>query len=471
MLYAARICYNSEGWTHPTGEAPKLESNAGYVALFGFGMEEWLFRNKWIRDGWRYAFLQGVNKSLARLNKAQEPFDLLLYALTPEESRGQKRRRLVALIRNAEALTTVEARDTLRHFKAHGWYRTMVEEVKQVGGNLASLKGEISRGMIFNLRYRPENVSTFPADTYAPDDHYLQTYPRYYLTELDQSMQDALPLRKARPVTPRPGKATQDEGPSTYLLTWNPTKFPWDDLERDAETVRAKGYYRCSWSCGNTKRIRKGDRFFLIKLGRGDRGIVGSGEILSSPSRGTYTGGQKDGEEGNFVAVKFTRLTERAEEVFPLLRLKRLAPKQLWTPQASGTEIPAVTARKLEAAWEEFWGGAEERRLRLAVKYMEGALKRAEVNRYERKAGAKADCIRAHGWDCVVCGVNFEARYGSIGRNFIHVHHLEELSQRGKSKATDPAHDLRPVCPNCHAMLHRESPALTVEELKRMLRD
>jgi len=33
----------------------------------------------------------------------------------------------------------------------------------------------------------------------------------------------------------------------------------------------------------------------------------------------------------------------------------------------------------------------------------------------------------------------------------------------------DPINDLRPVCPNCHAMLHRKKPPLTIEELETII--
>ena len=46
------------------------------------------------------------------------------------------------------------------------------------------------------------------------------------------------------------------------------------------------------------------------------------------------------------------------------------------------------------------------------------------------------------------------------GEGFIHVHHLKPLAQIGEQYELDPINDLRPVCPNCHAMLHRASPAL-----------
>jgi 5-methylcytosine-specific restriction enzyme A len=52
----------------------------------------------------------------------------------------------------------------------------------------------------------------------------------------------------------------------------------------------------------------------------------------------------------------------------------------------------------------------------------------------------------------------------------MHVHHLKELSTVGVGYEVDPLEDLRPVCPNCHAMLHRRRPAFAPEELRLMLR-
>jgi 5-methylcytosine-specific restriction protein A len=59
--------------------------------------------------------------------------------------------------------------------------------------------------------------------------------------------------------------------------------------------------------------------------------------------------------------------------------------------------------------------------------------------------------------------------YGDIGKGFIHVHHLKPVSQIGETYEVDPINDLRPVCPNCHAMLHRPEETLTIEELKLMV--
>lgn len=101
--------------------------------------------------------------------------------------------------------------------------------------------------------------------------------------------------------------------------------------------------------------------------------------------------------------------------------------------------------------------------------FVEGAKKQITVNAYERNPLARQKCLDHYGYNCSVCGFNFSERYGEIGKNFIHVHHLKEISQIGEEYEIDPIKDLRPVCPNCHAMLHRRKPAFTIEELKEIM--
>lgn len=107
-----------------------------------------------------------------------------------------------------------------------------------------------------------------------------------------------------------------------------------------------------------------------------------------------------------------------------------------------------------------------------AEKLVEGALKQVLVNIYERNPLARKRCIVHHGLECSVCGFNFADRYGEIGEGFIHVHHLKSLREIGKEYEINPIEDLRPVCPNCHAMLHKRKPEpYSVEELKGILRN
>ena len=101
--------------------------------------------------------------------------------------------------------------------------------------------------------------------------------------------------------------------------------------------------------------------------------------------------------------------------------------------------------------------------------FPEGAQKQIIVNRYERDPRNRASCIAIHGTACKVCEVQLSERYGKIAEGFIHIHHLTPVSVIGEGYIIDPATDLAPVCPNCHAMLHKHSPPYSLEELRGLM--
>ena len=101
--------------------------------------------------------------------------------------------------------------------------------------------------------------------------------------------------------------------------------------------------------------------------------------------------------------------------------------------------------------------------------HSEGDVYRTEVNRYERNPLNRKLCLVAKGYDCAVCGMNFEKTYGKIGHHFINVHHIVPVSQLCPGYVIDPIKDLIPVCPNCHSMLHRKDPPYLPEELSILL--
>lgn len=107
-----------------------------------------------------------------------------------------------------------------------------------------------------------------------------------------------------------------------------------------------------------------------------------------------------------------------------------------------------------------------QRNITAGAELMEGALRRVTSSEYERNPVARRACIEHYGSVCFVCGFSFEEAFGQLGRGFIHVHHLTPVSSMGGKHAVDPVVDLRPVCPNCHAMLHLEDPPLTIEALQ-----
>jgi len=101
--------------------------------------------------------------------------------------------------------------------------------------------------------------------------------------------------------------------------------------------------------------------------------------------------------------------------------------------------------------------------------HYEGTAKSVQLTRYERNTKARKECLNYYGFSCVICDFNFEKIYGSIAKDIIHVHHLTLLSDINEKYIVDPINDLRPVCPNCHAVIHSRRPPFEVSEVKNML--
>jgi len=104
----------------------------------------------------------------------------------------------------------------------------------------------------------------------------------------------------------------------------------------------------------------------------------------------------------------------------------------------------------------------------IKVSESEGSAYKSLVKRYERSPVLRSKAIEIHGLCCVVCGFNFLEKYGVLGKDFIHIHHLERLADTGE-RWVDPQTDLIPVCPNCHAMLHKKIPPYLPEELRSII--
>jgi predicted HNH restriction endonuclease len=101
--------------------------------------------------------------------------------------------------------------------------------------------------------------------------------------------------------------------------------------------------------------------------------------------------------------------------------------------------------------------------------YTEGGRVLMALSRYERSPKLRAACLKKHKAKCCVCGLDFKKRYGDIGDGFIHVHHLRPLAQVAAEHEVS-VDDLVPVCPNCHAMLHQQSPPYTPKELRGLMK-
>lgn len=228
------------------------------------------------------------------------------------------------------------------------------------------------------------------------------------------------------------------------------------------------------WLCGATARIRPGDRLFLMRQRHEPRGLFASGEALAAPRRVPHYHPRRaaSGLSLRAVRVRFESLLDPARE--PLLsreKLRHELPGGPWDSRSSGVQLMPEVACRLGSLWHAHRSrhgcgaedsGSQSDHLRLdRPDFLEGGRVAVRLVSYERNARARAACLAAHGTRCRVCDLDFGEEYGPLlGGGFIHVHHLVPLSAREGEYALDPVRDLVPVCPNCHAMLHRRDPPI-----------
>jgi 5-methylcytosine-specific restriction protein A len=229
------------------------------------------------------------------------------------------------------------------------------------------------------------------------------------------------------------------------------------------------------WSVGRRRQgIESGDRAFLLRH-HVDRGIVASGHFSGVVFQGPHWDGSR--REANYAPILWDAVLEVPDRL-PIEELKhRVAPFPWDRLQGSGVRLTDSLVLNMEDLWWRHLisvGLAPESNPDevLGTGYPEGSVERVTVNRYERDPRARAACLAHYGTACTVCGFDFEKTYGKFARGGkgIHVHHLLELSSVGKGYRVDPIKDLRPVCPNCHMMLHLRHPVFDISELRAMLR-
>lgn len=139
---------------------------------------------------------------------------------------------------------------------------------------------------------------------------------------------------------------------NTYLLTWNPNKYPWTNFKKEISEFKKTGKLFKDWSCGITKSVQKGDRFFHMRLGKEPKGIFASGFALSEVYQREHWD-NKD-ESANYFETQYDFITDPESEknFLTLENLESRFPNQLWTPQSSGISIKKEVADQLEELWK-----------------------------------------------------------------------------------------------------------------------
>lgn len=266
-----------------------------------------------------------------------------------------------------------------------------------------------------------------------------------------------------------------------FILTWNPsrTEISEESLKEYAmATEQGDKLGEWRWSTGGrSSGIDIDDIVFLFRQGPNERGIIASGVATSEVYEDKHWEDLR--KKANYIDIDWTKWLV-SDDRLPIEKIDQGTPNTQWNSmQGSGTKLEMPDAEFLIKTWEKWLEKIGSTALGdvsipgdESIKgYSEGALKTVKVNRYERSSAARKKCIDEYGAKCACCNIDFSKEYGKIGKGFIHVHHIDPISSAKKNYKLDPIKDLIPVCPNCHAMLHKGAdPPRTVPQLKKMRR-
>lgn len=256
----------------------------------------------------------------------------------------------------------------------------------------------------------------------------------------------------------------------TYLLTWNPKKWHWWDDLRDSFDKIGSNYYG-SWSCGKSKRIGKGDRVFLIRLGKEPRGIVGSGYAESKFYKDDHWDDNQvqAGKSAFYVKIYLDTLLNPAREaIFSRDKLDEgILSKMHWDSQGSGIQIPDDVASKLEEEWAHFLGKGRTP-IPIAEPLAIEGLKTETVRYIRGRSRYLRDLVLKESLGiCCVCDVDYSRVLDGDGVRVLQVHHRNQLAIDDVPRVTR-LQDLAVVCTNCHMLIHiNPKSALTIEELRK----
>lgn len=298
-------------------------------------------------------------------------------------------------------------------------------------------------------------------------------WPESHSSGLLQYLREWLGMELPDPsYTPAPARAT-------WLLTWNPKRWPWSQLVEEAGRSRHGDRVVERWSCGNTKAIQPADRVFLLRQGVEPRGIMASGWATGFAVEDEHWDENRPDDVALYIPCELDRVLDPAVEA--PLSIDRLNETPLsnvnWATQVSGIRIEAEAAAAVEVLWAEHIGRPTPRQgppvtIDDELAAFEGEQRFHFVRHRTREAGLRdaklEEALRnnAGRLRCEVpgCGFDFFERYGSTAKGYAQVHHLQPLSTREAASKTCLS-DLAVVCANCHVIIHRGGQCRPLEGL------
>lgn len=169
-----RVCWNTNGWTVPSGRKGKSNSPESFENLMGFGFEEWLFNENMNYNDYQYGFLQGINQD----NPSEEILDLDLFAI--ERTGNASIPHWVASLKNVQILKKDEIKKIVNKLEVKKIFESTFKELN-IDPEIEEKIQSYTDSDFLNIRFKLSDAN-FPTDKNKTEiDLDLNRFSRYKL--------------------------------------------------------------------------------------------------------------------------------------------------------------------------------------------------------------------------------------------------------------------------------------------------
>ena len=144
---------------------------------------------------------------------------------------------------------------------------------------------------------------------------------------------------------------------NTVIFKWNPAISSYSMLEF-LDDIRLK-IDDGDWSVHDYNKIQDGDRFYMLKVGKGQTGIVKRGRIITAP----FTDEDWSRLKRTTYYCEYRATIMINPDTFPLLtseQLQQAIPNFDWFGGHSGVVLDPAQANKLERVWKKYISDTQE---------------------------------------------------------------------------------------------------------------
>lgn len=242
-------------------------------------------------------------------------------------------------------------------------------------------------------------------------------------------------------------------------------------LWRWSQAVKSEGLSEKESIGEQMREVNKGDRLYICATSNDELYLLGILEVKRTRNETNWV---LQDEFGKFRAV--CRNLSGAFKRLPLgkrkwqLRFVSINADRLRRDCNLGQQLQQHRILRDESAdllAEMF--GEKVASVEREIRFLEGERRASKVLRSVRSVPLRLEAKRHWGTHCYCCGFSFEEFYGNPGEDVAIIHHLKGFDGPDGGARESSVNDVRIICSNCHYIIHRQNPAVEVDDLRRQI--